>query len=265
MKPPVFDPSWSDEVCRIYEHDQEELWDASRPRYLRNRYRNLLEHYRGFAHRLRPRSVLDIGCAQATLALTLAEDGYRVVASDLRAEFLEYAKTRYERGDIRFVAGNVFELNLNEQFDLVYANQIIEHLVHPVDFLAKLRGFVAPGGHLVVATPNHGFLMSRLPSYDELGDVTQYEHKQFTADADGHFFAYRPSELQKFFRDAGFQVESVHLFETPWASGHMKVRYLHAVLPYRVLRGMEGLTKRLPWIGPKLCHQLIVCGRRVAS
>lgn len=262
MKPPVFNPQWSAEVRRIYEHDQEELWDASRARHLRNRYRNLLQFYRSFAHRLRPRTILDVGCAQATLAMTLAEDGFQVVASDLRAEFLEYAKSRYERGDIRFVAGNVFDLELAEKFDLVYANQIIEHLVHPVDFLRKLREFVAPHGHLVVATPHHGFVMSRLPSHRELGDVTRFEDQQFTADADGHFFAYTSGELEDYCRQAGFQVASTHVFETPWISGHMKVRYLHGLVPYPLLLGMEGVTRRLPWVGPKLCHQLAVCARQ---
>ena len=66
---------------------------------------NLPVHlYLGIADRYRARTVLDIGAAQATLALLLAESGRSVTAVDIRPQFLEYAKTRYQRGDIRFAS-----------------------------------------------------------------------------------------------------------------------------------------------------------------
>ena len=212
--------------------------------------------YFSLVERLKPNSVLDVGCAQATLALLLAEKGYRVCANDLRQDFLHYAQARYEHGNIRFVCGNVFELQFDEPFDLVFANQLIEHLVYPVEFLAKLRSLVRSGGHVVCTTPSHKYIRNSLPSHKELGDLSQYEDRQFTADGDGHFFAYTRGELVEYADAAGWEKIQPFLFESPWANGHMRIRHLHGVLPYAVLRFLDHLVVRTPGIRSFFCHQL---------
>jgi len=256
MKRPKFDDSWSAEVVRVYEHDLDEIWDSSRARHMYNKYHYQLKLYTQIAKDLTPKNILDVGCAQATLAMTLAEQGYRVTANDIRGEFLEYAKSRYEKGDIRFVHGNIFDIDIGEKFDLIYANQIIEHLVHPVEFIANLSRFLNPGGCMVLTTPNHDYIKNCLPSFDELGDTTQYEHLQFTADADGHFFSYTPNELKRIIGQAGMAVKRVFTFESPIISGHMKIRFLHRVVPYKALSLGNFIAERLPFFGRRLCHQL---------
>jgi 2-polyprenyl-3-methyl-5-hydroxy-6-metoxy-1,4-benzoquinol methylase len=256
MKRPKFDESWSAEVIRVYEHDLDEIWDSSRARHMYNKCKYHLSLYNKIAQNLKPRHILDVGCAQATLAITLAEQGYHVTANDIRSEFLEYAKSRYEKGDIKFVHGNIFEINIGDTFDLIYANQIIEHLVHPVNFISSLSRLLKPGGAIVLTTPNHDYVKNSLPSFDELGDATQYEHLQFTADADGHFFSYTAKELERIIREAGMEVKRTFTFESPIISGHMKIRFLHSVLPYSALSFGNFVAERLPFIGRRLCHQL---------
>ena len=78
-----------------------------------------------------PLEILDVGCAQGTLALLLAERGHRVTAVDLRADFLQYAQSRHTHGDVRFLQANALEEDIPGQYDLVFANQLIEHLVYP--------------------------------------------------------------------------------------------------------------------------------------
>lgn len=261
MKAPVVSADWTKEVRHLYEHDVREIWDPSIAPQIWNQYHDQLRLYEAMVKELNPVTILDVGCAQGTLALKLAEAGYHVVANDLRPEFLEYAKSRYEHGDIEFVAGNVFELNLNRRFDLIFANQIIEHLVYPVEFLRRLAGLLSPGGHVIVTTPNHAYFKNDLPNYAGIGDPAQHADRQFTADADGHFFAYTATELVRFTAEAGFQDPRAFFFETPWISGHVKVRYLHRLLPAAILRGLDRVAKAIPVIGPHVCHQLGVLAR----
>src|SRR5687768_9941714 len=122
MKRPVFDPSWPADVVEIYRNDMREMWDASIERQVFNQYHNQLDLYLSLVEKYRADSILDIGCAQGTLALLLAESGRSVTAVDIRQQFIDYAKTRYERGDIRFIASNVFDAADIGTFDLVFAN-----------------------------------------------------------------------------------------------------------------------------------------------
>jgi len=256
MKPPQFNNSWPSQIRHLYEHDLREIWDPNIERHIWNQYHNQISLYQSIAKRLNPTTILDVGCAQATLALLLAESGYDVVANDIRPEYLEYAQSRYEFGKIEFLVGNIFDITLPHKFDLVFANQIIEHLVYPVDFLKQLAKLVKPGGHIVVTTPNHSYFMNKLPSYSELGDPSKYEDRQFTADADGHFFAYTATELTSFAKEAGFLDVKSFLFETPWVSGHMKVRYLHHAIPGFALKALDYCTRQIPSIASLSCHQL---------
>jgi len=97
MKRPIFNESWDDEVKRVYEHDMQEMWDKSIAGHIYNMYHSQLEMYQSLIPE-NAKCLLDVGCAQATLALMLAEKGYDVTAVDLRKKFIEYAKTRYTHG-----------------------------------------------------------------------------------------------------------------------------------------------------------------------
>jgi 2-polyprenyl-6-hydroxyphenyl methylase/3-demethylubiquinone-9 3-methyltransferase len=264
MKPPVFDADWPADVKALYRHDVQEIWDRSIAPQIWNQYHNQLEIYCRLADLGRPLDILDVGCAQGTLALLLAERGHRVCAVDIRQQFLDYAASRYERGTIRFVCGNVMETMPEGPFDLIFANQIVEHLVYPVQLVARLAAALRPGGRLVVTTPNGDYVKCRLPSFAELGDPARHEHRQFTADGDGHFFAYRAAELVDIFATAGLPGARAEFFESPWISGHMKVRHLHRWLPGGALRSLDGLTLGLPLAGRRLAHQIMVMGRKAA-
>jgi 2-polyprenyl-3-methyl-5-hydroxy-6-metoxy-1,4-benzoquinol methylase len=262
MRPPQYDPNWPAETQALYRHDMQEIWDRSISRHIWNQYHNQLEIYLEIASEVaksRKITILDVGCAQATLALQLAERGHRVVANDLRQPFLEYAESRYTHGDISFVCGNVLETTIGGKFDLIFANQIIEHMVYPKKLVGRLKSMLKPGGRLVVTTPNWHYFRNDLPSFTELVDPVSYESKQFTADADGHFFAYSAAELKSVFAAETLQNVRVRYFETPWISGHMKVRHLHTFVPRSVLKLCDNGMLATP-IAKWLAHQLMVMG-----
>src|SRR5262245_13017675 len=260
MKRPTHDPRWSPEINALYRHDMQEIWDPTINRHIWNQYHNQLELYLGLAGGADgegKKKILDVGCAQGTLALLLAERGHDVVALDLRSHFLEYAESRYTHGQIRFVAGNALECQLQEQFDLIFANQIIEHLVHPERLVERLKGLLKEGGKLVVTTPNWHYVRNSLPSFRDIGDPAQFEDRQFTADSDGHFFAYKDSELIGIFASAGLKNIGRLFFESPFISGHMKLRYVHRIIPLKLLRALDYSVLLSP-LGRYLAHQLMI-------
>jgi 2-polyprenyl-3-methyl-5-hydroxy-6-metoxy-1,4-benzoquinol methylase len=260
LKPPTHNPSWPEDVLALYRHDMREIWDRRIAPQIWNQYHNQLDIYLRLCEGRGRLNVLDVGCAQGTLALLLAERGHRVCAMDIRQQFLDYAASRHETGDVRFLCGNAMDADPGERFDVVFANQIIEHLVYPLKLVARLASWLKAGGRLIVTTPNGEYFKNTLPRFSEIGDPAAFKNMQFSADADGHFFAYSAEELVGVFRDAGLRNISVEYFETPWISGHVKIRYLHSWMPVAVLRALDRLMLRFPLAGRHLAHHLMVTG-----
>jgi len=259
MKRPIFDPAWPEDIKALYKHDVREIWDLTIAKHIWNQYHNQLEIYMALAEGFGPLTILDVGCAQGTLALLLAEQGHEVWAVDIRQQFLDYAASRYERGTIHFKCGNALELDLGKSFDLIFANQIVEHLLNPFGFISRLSQWLKPGGRLVVTTPNAEYVKNGLPSFAELGDTRNLESRQFSADGDGHFFAYRADELKGIFEESGLTDVAVRFFETPFISGHMKIRYLHRLIPSRVFGVLDRAVLSFS-SSKRIAHQLMVSG-----
>jgi SAM-dependent methyltransferase len=265
MKPPPTPAAdWSDELRALHAHDMREMWDRGIAPHIWNQYHSQLELYQSFA-REAPLDILDVGCAQGTLALLLAERGHRVTAVDLRPAFLDYARSRYTHGDLRLLTADVLRDEIPGDYDLVFANQIVEHLAHPDQLVQRLLHRLKPGGRLVMTTPNHDYVKNALPGFRELGDPRDWEHRQNTADADGHFYAYRADELAGVFRACGLEQVQARFFESPAINGHMKVRHVHGFMPAALLQAADRLLLALPGIGRKLAHQLLVTGTKARA
>jgi 2-polyprenyl-3-methyl-5-hydroxy-6-metoxy-1,4-benzoquinol methylase len=68
---------------------------------------------------------------------------------------LEPCKQRVEYDEA--IVGNacqIAEIMNGRQFDNVVAAEFVEHLENPYDFLRSIRRCIAPGGRLIISTPN---------------------------------------------------------------------------------------------------------------
>ena len=108
-------------------------------------------------HGFRPldgRTALDVGCGAGLLAEPLARLGARVTAIDAAPELIASARL-HARGqglDIDYHVAAVEELD--GQFDLVTSMEVIEHVADPEAFVRALAARLAPGGLLILSTPN---------------------------------------------------------------------------------------------------------------
>ena len=97
--------------------------------------------------------VLDVACGSGYGSALLAEVAQQVVGVDIASDAVCYAKERYARPD--FVRADCIALPFaEEQFDLLVAFEIIEHLSDSQTFLEELRRVVKPQGRLLLSTPN---------------------------------------------------------------------------------------------------------------
>lgn len=207
--------------------------------------------------------ILDVAAAQGNFTLSLAEMGYDVTWNDLRSELADYVQLKYESGRVAFAAGNVFELQLESLFDAVLITEIIEHVAHPDDFLAKITQLVRPGGYIVMTTPSGAYFRNKLPKFSTCSDPAVYESIQFKPNSDGHIFLLHPDEVPPMAAQASLAIDRFELFTNPLTTGHIKLEPLLHVLPQSLVNWIEKITHHLPQaIAQKYLVQMAVRFRR---
>lgn len=97
--------------------------------------------------------VLDIACGEGYGTAALAKAGaVRVIGMDISEEACEHARRKY---GVDCFAGNAENIPLaDESIDLIVSFETIEHLEGPMAFLDECVRVLAPGGTLIISTPN---------------------------------------------------------------------------------------------------------------
>jgi 2-polyprenyl-3-methyl-5-hydroxy-6-metoxy-1,4-benzoquinol methylase len=140
--------------------------------------------------------ILDVGCGEGALLAFLRDRGYRCLAGfDLSPENVALCR---EQG-LEFVReGDALHLGEMEgTYDLILALDLLEHLPKEgaVGFLEGARRRLAPGGTLVVQTPNMGYVLA---AYYRYSDLT-------------HRFGVTERSARVLFRAAGFEEGAIEL------------------------------------------------------
>lgn len=106
-----------------------------------------------FIGRVDGRDVLDIGCGDGTLAMTLAARGGRVSGIDASPAMIAAATQRAQASGaaISFQQGRVQKLPYGDaQFDIVVAKTIFCFVDDPSEGFAEIARVLRPGGRLVI-------------------------------------------------------------------------------------------------------------------
>ncbi len=115
------------------------------------------QHWALDEHGFRPlagKSALDVGCGAGLLAEPLARLGASVTAIDAAPELIEAAKAHAAGQGLSIDYRAIGVEDLSGTFDLVTAMEVIEHVADPAAFVRALAARLAPGGLLILSTPN---------------------------------------------------------------------------------------------------------------
>ena len=119
------------------------------------------------------RRILDVGCGTGGMLPLLSRFG-KVTGIDMEPLALDYCRRRGIE-DVHLQQG--FEAP--EAYDVVTLFDVLEHVEGEAGFLARLRGYLKPGGFLVVTVPAFQWLWSR---HDDLNlHKRRYTRKQLVS------------------------------------------------------------------------------------
>jgi 2-polyprenyl-6-hydroxyphenyl methylase/3-demethylubiquinone-9 3-methyltransferase len=114
-------------------------------------------HWQADEHGFRPlegKTALDVGCGAGLLAEPLARLGAKVTAIDAAPELIEAAKAHAAGAGLSIDYRAVGVEVLKGKYDLVTSMEVIEHVADPQAFVKDLAARLAPGGLLILSTPN---------------------------------------------------------------------------------------------------------------
>lgn len=159
------------------------------------------------------RKMLDFGGGLGFFANAFAQHYPAVTLFDLDATARAFAREQFaDRFRVVDKAKDAFA----DQYDLILLNQVIEHVPDPVTFLSYFRGVLAPGGLLIVTTPNNDAVdtlirpdviwhYARRLKFHPLKAVwLLFSDSWVCCDPPRHLFAFNPLNLALLGQRAGF-------------------------------------------------------------
>jgi 2-polyprenyl-6-hydroxyphenyl methylase/3-demethylubiquinone-9 3-methyltransferase len=201
-----------------------------RLKYIRDR---IDQHWQGDERSRTPlegKTALDVGCGAGLLTEPLARLGARVTGLDASQEVIGVAREHalkmnlevdYRVGDVAALEG---------AFDLITCMEVIEHVADPAVFVQALAKRLAPGGLLIMSTPN-ATAWSRLMMIaigEGLGHIPRgtHDHDKFL----------KPEQLKALLADAGLECLDVEGIAWSPARGlhlsdDVRLNYLISAVP----------------------------------
>jgi ubiquinone/menaquinone biosynthesis C-methylase UbiE len=111
--------------------------------------------------RQRPERALEVGFGAGVYLRALATHYKQVVGTDLDQSHLEHARMRSaDLANLQVLVDDITHSNLPAgSFDLVLCSEVLEHIKDTGGAIAGIRRVLAPGGLLIVSTPQRYSLM----------------------------------------------------------------------------------------------------------
>lgn len=151
--------------------------------------------------KLIPGNLLDIGCLDGSWAFYWAKRGWKCFGIDINPSSVEASRDKGIEAKLCDLNKDILPFE-NDFFDLVFAGEIIEHLIDTDGFLKEIYRVLKPFGNILLTTPNLVSFENRLKIF-----VGKYPlWVDYRLKGTGHIRAYTPRTLKEQLKENGFLV-----------------------------------------------------------
>ncbi len=147
--------------------------------------------------------MLDFGIGNGVHAEKAIEKGWNVRGYDVDCAT---TATLMERTGIEVKCGDFFKIDWgNKKFDLIYSNQVMEHLKDPVSYINHFDDILNKNGCLFITVPNIHSTSSRIKFFLEKLKLRKHNIGKYY-DSEHHIFYYTPVSLKNILEGNGYKV-----------------------------------------------------------
>jgi len=189
-------------------------------------------------------AALELGCFEGETTRLYAEYFDDLTVLEAADSLIAIARTKVP-GTVRFIHSTIEEADLEPAYDAIFLVHTLEHLDDPVAALARIRGWLRPGGRLFVVVPNADAASRQIAVnmglIESNSAVTEGER------AHGHRRTYGMDTLERDVRQAGLHVEARGgIFFKPFANFQFDKLIAHEIIDNAYLDGCYALGMRYP-------------------
>lgn len=174
------------------------------------------------------KKVIDIGAGNGWLAFYLFRRNAEVWALDLGKNNLR--KINQKEPKIHTLNADAYELPFSSaSFDLIAANEVLEHLEDPQKALCHWYDKLKPAGTLLVSVP-----------YRETIRYNLCVHCNKVTPQNAHLHSFTENKLKRMLKKAGYEISSSHFFlHKIW--GHLGFYGLLRFLPDKIFFAFDRI------------------------
>ena len=154
----------------------------------------------------RPASVLDLGCGNGVLTKKISDSGFPVIGVDPSESGVEGAQKMFP--DLDFRVCGVYDDPISvglDKFDIVVAEEVVEHLYFPDELLKFSRKVLKPGGKIIITTPYYGYLRNLL-----LAIFNRWDHHLTPLWDHGHIKLFSKWSRRRLLERNQFRMDEFH-------------------------------------------------------
>ncbi len=161
-------------------------------------FRRQSQLMRGWTGRDGPGRLLELGCGSGSVVHAAARLGWEALGIDIDPALVEVGQRKLG-ANLR--CGTLPDASLpDSSFDFIRLRDVIEHLPNPLEVLVDIERILAPGGILLVATPNEGSLPARVRAAAGVPRSTVA-----TVNPPHHLHGFTPATVERIVRRAGLR------------------------------------------------------------
>lgn len=158
-------------------------------------YWNMSQFIKHIPHKNpKEKKLLDVACGTGEFLSVVKDFGYDVTGVDFNAEAVRIAKESFYIPNVFSQDVTYFLKEHRENFDVITAFEIIEHLDNPYDFLQAIHDSLRKDGYIAISTPNRK---------RNWGKVSEKDYWDFPYQ---HLSRWDSQSFKKFLKKSGFEI-----------------------------------------------------------